>query len=277
MTEAMGAFTAAAMRDEPRLALLVDGENLPHAFAEQILARAAAHGALPVRRVYGNMTRLAAWEAAPGFRPVHTGTGKNSADMMLVIEAMALVHAGGLDGVAIASSDRDFTHLAHHLRERGLIVIGIGTAFAPEAFRKACTRFIELRPQATVVPRDDTAPPFAAAPATPQPAPTLVPASATAAAARVPVAAPRPSPAATMRVAQAAPGGARLCDTVRTLIAQEGTGGAMPIHLLGARMAAAHGVTLADTGHKTWRAFLLAHPAQFACDPRGPRACARLR
>lgn len=273
MTEAMGAFTAAAMRDEPRLALLVDGENLAHAFAKQILARTAAHGALPVRRVYGNMTRLAGWEAAPGFRPVHTGTGKNSADMMLVIEAMALVHAGGLDGVAIASSDRDFTHLAHHLRERGLTVIGIGTAFAPEAFRKACTRFIELRPQATVVPRDDTAPPFAAAPATPQPPVALMPASATAAAARGPVAAPRPSPTAAIDAAD----GKRLCARVRALIAQEGTGGAMPIQVLGARMAAAHGVMLADTGHKTWRAFLLAHPAQFACDPKGPRACVRLR
>ncbi|MFN6978839.1 MAG: NYN domain-containing protein [Gemmobacter sp.] len=276
MVEATEGFMA-AVRDESRLALLVDGENLPHAFAGQIVTRAAAFGALPVRRVYGNMTRLAAWEAAPGFRPVHTGTGKNSADMMLVIEAMALVHAGGIDGVAIASSDRDFTHLAHHLREGGLTVIGIGTAVAPEAFRKACTRFIELRPQATVVPRDDTCPPFAAAPATPQPAPALLPASATAAAARGPVAAPGRSPAATMRAAKPAPAGARLCDAVRALIAQEGTGGAMPIQVLGTRMTATRGITLADTGHKTWRAFLLAHPAQFACDPKGPRACVRLR
>ena len=42
------------------------------------------------------------------------------------------------------SSDSDFTRLASRIREQGLDVYGIGQAKTPEAFRKACKRFIFL-------------------------------------------------------------------------------------------------------------------------------------
>ena len=40
------------------------------------------------------------------------------------------------------SSDSDFTRLASRIREQGLDVYGIGQQKTPEAFRKACKRFI---------------------------------------------------------------------------------------------------------------------------------------
>jgi hypothetical protein len=42
------------------------------------------------------------------------------------------------------SSDSDFTPLVMRLRQDGLVVYGFGSAKAPEAFRTACTRFIDV-------------------------------------------------------------------------------------------------------------------------------------
>ena len=45
-------------------------------------------------------------------------------------------------GFVLVSSDSDFARLASRLREQGLQVFGIGKRNTPEAFRKACKRFI---------------------------------------------------------------------------------------------------------------------------------------
>ena len=68
--------------------------------------------------------------------------GKNSSDIALVIDAMDLMHTGRFDGFVFVSSDSDFARLASRLREQGLQVFGIGKTNTPEAFRKACKRFI---------------------------------------------------------------------------------------------------------------------------------------
>lgn len=137
----------------PRLAVLVDGENLSAAFAGPLITRSLAQGNPVIRRVYGDAAQVSGWDAAPGFKLVHAGRGKNAADMLLCIEAMALVQAGQVDGVVVASSDGDFSHLATHLREAGVLVIGMGEAKAPEHWRKSCTRFESLSVAQAVAPR----------------------------------------------------------------------------------------------------------------------------
>ncbi len=62
--------------------------------------------------------------------------------MALVIDAMDLLYSGNFDGFCIVSSDSDFTRLASRLRESGLTVYGFGEKKTPEAFRKACDKFI---------------------------------------------------------------------------------------------------------------------------------------
>jgi hypothetical protein len=52
------------------------------------------------------------------------------------------MHSGRFDGFVLVSSDSDFTRLASRLREQGLEVYGIGQQKTPDAFRKACRRFI---------------------------------------------------------------------------------------------------------------------------------------
>jgi len=62
----------------------------------------------------------------------------------LVIDAMDLMHTGRFDGFVVVSSDSDFTRLASRIREQGLDVYGMGMQKTPDAFRKACKRFIFL-------------------------------------------------------------------------------------------------------------------------------------
>lgn len=157
-----------SIESKPRsgVAVLVDGENLSADLSGQIIDEARKRGPLVVKRVYGNATNMAKWAAAPGFKLVHTGTGKNATDLLLAVEAVSLFHEGGIDTVVIASSDGDFSHLAHHLRERQLNVVGMGETKAPGAFRDACSDFFELvaKPASAALPTPKPQPPSAVVP-----------------------------------------------------------------------------------------------------------------
>ena len=127
-----------------QVAVLIDGDNLSPAFAGTILHHAARFGGLRIKRVYGNATRLGGWLDAQGVRVIHAGQGKNAADILVALDAVDLLHQGQIDHFILASSDSDFSHIAHRLREGGAIVTGIGCAKAPESFRQACTSFHEI-------------------------------------------------------------------------------------------------------------------------------------
>lgn len=134
----------------PLLAVLIDADNSSPKWAEPIFEEISALGEASVRRIYGDFSRaqMAGWQdklpslaLVPHHQPANT-VGKNSSDIALVIDAMDLVHSGRFDGFVLVSSDSDFTRLASRIREQGLDVYGIGEKKTPEAFRKACKRFI---------------------------------------------------------------------------------------------------------------------------------------
>lgn len=127
-----------------RTAILVDGDNISPKHANRILTEGAKLGRTDVIRVYVGAAHPTEWLTAPGFRAFHSGAGKNASDLLLSIDAMELALANGITAFAIATSDGDFSHLAHRLRERGLLVLGLGEAKAPACFRKACSAFIGL-------------------------------------------------------------------------------------------------------------------------------------
>ncbi len=124
-----------------RVALLIDGDNIAADHMAALHDIAAQAGDPAIRRVYCDSSHLGQWSGAPGLRAIHSGAGKNATDMLLVIDAMALAYDGAADVFVIASSDRDFAHLAHHLREKGHRVIGVGEGKAPAVFRAACSDF----------------------------------------------------------------------------------------------------------------------------------------
>lgn len=134
----------------PRLAVLIDADNVPSSHAESIFEEIAGLGEASVRRIYGDWSsqRLAGWAkkvAALGLvadQQFSNTKGKNASDIGLVIAAMDFLHSGLFDGFVLVSSDSDFTRLAARIREQGLDVFGIGEKKTPEAFRMACKRFI---------------------------------------------------------------------------------------------------------------------------------------
>lgn len=131
----------------PKVALLIDGENISATFATTIMTEVRKLGDPAIRRVYGKADHVAAWDAE-GFRLMQTRPGKNAADLLLSIEAMTLALRDGITAFAIASSDGDFVYLATQLREIGVTVLGLGEEKAPTAFRNSCSRFCMLKPQA---------------------------------------------------------------------------------------------------------------------------------
>lgn len=128
----------------PRSAVLVDGENVSVTFAPTILKELGGQSRAAIRRVYGKAEHIAAWDAE-GFRLVSTRPGKNAADLLLCIEAMALA-SDGVRNFTLVTSDGDFVYLAHQLHEMGCRVTGMGEDKAPKAFRSACTTFVTLKP-----------------------------------------------------------------------------------------------------------------------------------
>ncbi len=134
----------------PSLAVLIDADNTSHRYAHAIFDEIAKFGEANVRRIYGDFsgTRLAGWNHAIQSLAIlqhqqrNNTTGKNAADIALVIDAMDLMHKGKLDGFCLISSDSDFTRLAQRLREDDLKVYGFGERKTPEAFRSACNQFI---------------------------------------------------------------------------------------------------------------------------------------
>ncbi|ROV56497.1 NYN domain-containing protein [Neisseria chenwenguii] len=134
---------------DKKLAVLIDADNASADIIERLLAEVAKYGIASVKRIYGDWSHgLSKWKAAllpHAIIPVQQFAytkGKNATDMALVIDAMDLLYSGNFDGFCIVSSDSDFTRLVSRLRESGLTVYGFGEKKTPEAFRKACDKFI---------------------------------------------------------------------------------------------------------------------------------------
>jgi hypothetical protein len=140
------------MADEPRVAVLIDCDNISPKAAKAVFAETARHGRLSIKRAFGDFTspRLAGWRALLpdlAIQPVQQfpySTGKNATDSALIIDAMDLLHTSDTDVFCIVSSDSDFTRLATRLRESGKRVYGLGSKSTPVAFRNACDRFTYL-------------------------------------------------------------------------------------------------------------------------------------
>ncbi|WP_025035195.1 NYN domain-containing protein [Bradyrhizobium sp. DOA9] len=164
----------------PRLAVLIDADNASAKIADGLFEEIAKIGEASVRRIYGDFShaRSKAWAdilskhaIIPQQQFAYT-TGKNASDIILVIDAMDLIHSGRFDGFCLVSSDSDFTRLAARIREQGIDVFGFGEQKTPESFRQACRRFVytenllaaPVNNQDTVVRSTSLQPPDAAVP-----------------------------------------------------------------------------------------------------------------
>ena len=141
------------MSDPTRnIALLIDADNASHNSLDDVLTVLAELGAVNIRRAYGNWSKpaLKGWAAATQTHAIEPQQqfdltkGKNATDMKMTIDAMDLLYSARVDGFGLMTSDSDFTPIAMRLRQNGLPVYGFGTSKTPEAFQRACTRFIDV-------------------------------------------------------------------------------------------------------------------------------------
>ena len=141
-----------AKSNAPRLAVLIDADNVNADHAEAIFKEIASIGEASVRRAFGDWSspRLKKWkdkESLLGLvadQQSSNTKGKNASDIGLVIAAMDYLHQGIFDAFVLISSDSDFTRLASRIREQGIDVLGIGEMKTPEAFISACSKFIYI-------------------------------------------------------------------------------------------------------------------------------------
>ena len=137
---------------DPRLAVLIDADNVPYSNVKGMLAEIAKYGNPTFKRIYGDWTKptISGWKgvllenAITPIQQYSYTTGKNSSDSALIIDAMDILYTGRVDGFCIVSSDSDFTRLAIRLREAGMKVYGIGEKKTPTPFITACEKFIYL-------------------------------------------------------------------------------------------------------------------------------------
>ncbi len=134
------------------IALLIDADNITPAGIDPALTVMAELGQVNIRRAYGNFAKqgLSKWDKITnkyGIRPQQQfdiSKGKNATDMAMTIDAIDLLYQGKVDGFGIMSSDSDFTPLVTRLRQDGILVYGFGSSKTPDAFKSACTRFIDI-------------------------------------------------------------------------------------------------------------------------------------
>jgi uncharacterized protein (TIGR00288 family) len=101
---------------------------------KRVLERLVEKGKIVAKRAYADWSRFEEYRA-----PLHElgielteipergMTGKNSADIRLVVDAMELSHSKThIDTFVIVSGDSDFTPLVSRLKENGKTVIGVG-------------------------------------------------------------------------------------------------------------------------------------------------------
>ena len=134
------------------LAVLIDGDNIPSAFAKEMMEEIAKYGNPTIKRIYGDWTKpnLSKWKnillenAISPIQQYGYTIGKNATDSAMIIDAMDILYSEKVNGFCIVSSDSDFTRLATRLREAGMQVIGIGEKKTPNPFIVACDKFIYI-------------------------------------------------------------------------------------------------------------------------------------
>ncbi len=144
---------------ERTLAVFIDFENLALGFGNRrdrfnigkVLERLVEKGKIVAKKAYADWSRFGFFtgtlhEAAVELIeiPKRMLTGKNSADIRMVVDAMDLAYSKDhIDTFVIVSGDSDFSPLVSKLKELGKHVIGLGLADSTsELLRDNCDEFI---------------------------------------------------------------------------------------------------------------------------------------
>ena len=135
---------------QENIAILIDCDNVSHKYAEGIFNDITKYGTVSINRAYGNWKSkiLSGWEKVLqkyNIQPIQQfdyTKGKNATDIAMTIDSMDLLYTKSLQGVALVTSDSDFTPIATRIMSDGLTVYGYGESKTPDAFINSCSQFI---------------------------------------------------------------------------------------------------------------------------------------
>src|SRR6478672_7486903 len=148
-----------AAEGDRSLAVFIDFENMGLGFnnrrdrfeINKVLERLVEKGKIVAKKAYADWSRFGGYtgglhEAAIELVeiPRRSMSGKNSADIRLVVDAIDLAYSKDhIDTFVIVSGDSDFSPLVSKLKELGKHVIGLGLAEATSnLLRDNCDEFI---------------------------------------------------------------------------------------------------------------------------------------
>jgi uncharacterized protein (TIGR00288 family) len=151
--------THRAGEGERSLAVFIDFENLGLGFnnrrdkfdINKVLERLVEKGKIVAKKAYADWSRFGMYTSALHEAaielveiPRRGVTGKNSADIRLVVDAIDLAYSKDhIDTFVIVSGDSDFSPLVSKLKELGKHVIGLGLVDATsDLLRDNCDEFI---------------------------------------------------------------------------------------------------------------------------------------
>jgi hypothetical protein len=136
-------------RGLPRIAVFIDAENVSNRGIQAVFSHLTQNWNPTYRRAYGcgiaNRKEILRSLGIVPVEVVPVTSGKNAADIALIIDAMLELNSGRTDAFCIVSGDADFTRLAWTIREKGLPVLVYGNRNAPVFLRRSCTEFHELK------------------------------------------------------------------------------------------------------------------------------------
>lgn len=140
---------------ENNTAVFVDAENLTfwayNNGVHDLMKSLQSQGPVVIRKAYGKWTspqlshlqqefNINGFELIQTYHPI---TGKNSADIKMVVDAMEAATNPCLQTIVLATGDSDFSPLFRKLREMGKKVIGVGPlSKLSECVQSSCTHYI---------------------------------------------------------------------------------------------------------------------------------------
>src|SRR5438874_13651355 len=148
------------MNNERRIALFIDFENIAIGVTDAkykkfeialLLERLLEKGKIVVKRAYSD------WDKFPDYKrelheaaielieiPGRSYSGKNSADIRMVVDAMDMAWSKEhIDLFVVASGDSDFSPLVSKLKEYDKAVIGVGVKnYSRDLLTDNCEEFI---------------------------------------------------------------------------------------------------------------------------------------
>lgn len=134
----------------PKIALMIDAENISYRLLPDILNTLPVFGQILVRAIYGDWEQpgLQNWREIAeqhNFTLRHQTNDshtKNSSDMRLIMDAMEIIHHLNVDIFCLVTNDADFVPLCDKIHESNKQVIGIGRQNAADRFVRSCDQFI---------------------------------------------------------------------------------------------------------------------------------------